>query len=462
MPTIRREFEDDNLYRFENSQQYPTQFDIDRRRDFCAIYYPCEVSQNSDVRNEYLNLKRALLFFDKVFVVVPEIIFSDYFCSWIDMSRIDEQLIRRTKRFNTQEYILWRERFRRLRRFIRQTKIAHDAGALVYVNPFQVMQWPSQTHFYSLPDIQKIPADKLDEHLAEIIFHSIVGDLNDHKFRSLVKQGYPYGPGGFSVFKDQGEINWLMMLSETSNYDEDRLVNLATFIDENTISPPPGVGFDSIVSPVLGMAVLVSHIMSFCIRNPVYPVTDSSFHWKLLAHKFARLAKEPAMQNISLGQKEQIGALGLEVLDLELPNLDNANFEEILEIRAKFEDELKLFRTALAEFSDFSSTQIWSNEFAQECSNIAMLKVAPALRELCATLENSRDKVVLDTFKKIRGAKATIPLVGTFLAGIPLIYALAITGGLITAEAFLELYFERKKIRKGNSLSFLLDLKGKF
>jgi hypothetical protein len=237
------------------------------------------------------------------------------------------------------------------------------------------------------------------------------------------------------------------------------MISLATYIDDNTIAPPPGVAFDSIVSPVLGMAVLVSHVMSFCIMNPVYPVTDSPFHWRLLARKFARLADDQAFKHAFTDRTLQIAALGLEVLDLELPHLNAASFDDILNIRERFGDRLKEFRLSLAEFANFSATQFWSSEFAKECSDIATLKVGPALRELQKSLEQSRDKVILDAFKKIRTAQAAIPLVATFLAGIPSVYALAISGGLITAEAFLEQYFARKSIKAGNSLSFLFDVK---
>lgn len=237
------------------------------------------------------------------------------------------------------------------------------------------------------------------------------------------------------------------------------MIRLATFIDDNTIAPPPGVGFDSIVSPVLGMAVLVSHVLSFCIRNPVYPVTDSLFHWKLLARKFERLADDPAIQGLRGDQRKKIAALGLEVLDLELPNLEASTFDEILHIRAKHSEQLGPFREAMAMFANFSSTNFWSREFAQECSDIAMLKVSPALRNLRSSLEQSRDKVVVEAFKKLRTAHVVIPLISTLLAGMPLIYGMAISAGLISAESFLELYIERKKIRTGNSLSFLMDVK---
>jgi hypothetical protein len=480
MPVVHDEFDARALYRFREPRHYPTRFDINRREEFCAVYYPCEVPGSEDL-STYLNLKRALLFFDKVFVVVPEIVFSDYFCSWIDMSRIDEKLIHDTEKFQTQEYKLWRERFRRLRRFIDQTKIAHDAGVLIYVNPLQAEQWPTKTHFYSLPNVQQVPILEVDEHLAEIVFHSIRSDLNDASFRSLVKAGYPYDPNGLAVFKDQGEINWLHMLSGASQHDEDRMVHLATywrggwrgtvarafgqygheraFGPDDMVAPPPGVSFDSIVSPVLGMAVLISQVMSFCIRNPVYPITDSQFHWTLLANKFKRIAGHEDIKRIPPDKKRQIGALGIDVLDIELPALDDVSFEDILSMRAKLGDNLREFRVALAKFADFSSTEFWSEEFAQECRDIATLKVSPAVQELRKALDQSRDKVILEAFKKVRTAQAAIPLVATFLAGIPPIYALAISAGLITAEAFLELYFSMKGIRAGNSLTFLLDVK---
>ena len=377
------------------------------------------------------------------------------------MSRIDEEVLRETERVQTQEYVLWRERFRRLRRFVEQTRTIHAANILVYVNPTQVMELPNTTHFYSLPGVRTVAVEEVEANLAEVVFHSIVADLNDTQFRSLVTKDYPYSPGGFAVFKDQGEINWLGMLSRSSNYDEDRMIHLATFVAENTIAKPPGVGFDSIVSPVLGMAVLISHVLSFCIRNSVYPLTDSQFHQRLLTRKFERLADDPAMKRLQGDQRKEIAALGLEVLDLELPNLQAATFDEVLHIREKHRDQLSQFRLALAGFADFSSTQFWSSEFSRECSEIVALKVNPAIRDLRNTLDLSRDKVVVDAFKKIRTAQVAIPLVSTLLAGMPLVYALAISAGLISVESFLELYLERKRIRAGNSLNFLLDLKGK-
>ena len=92
---------------------------------------------------------------------------------------------------------------------------------------------------------------------------------------------------------------------------------------------------------------------------------------------------------------------------------------------------------------------------------MAALKVKPALRELTNSITESRYKVLLNVFKTIRSTKVAIPLVSSFLTGIPMIYGLGITAGLISVEAFLELYFNSKKIKASNGLSFLLGMKRK-
>lgn len=445
--------------RRDNFEEYPVKFDIDPRREFCAIYFPCEIGQSVDDDRFYANLKSSLLFFDKIFVVVPEIIFSDYFSYWLDMSKIDEELIEETKKFDSLEYRLWRERFKRLRSFIEQTKVAHDEGILEYVNPRQVRSEPMITNLFSLPSVDQVTIEEVDDHIGEIIFRSIVTDLNDQKFRNLVKSDYPYSEPGFAVFKDQGEFNWLIQLSGCSHYKEDEMIFIDTFVAENTIAPPPGVGFDSIVSPVLGMAVFLSHILAFCIQNPVYPVTDDLYYWKLLSHKFKRLSVNEKIRHYEEDKKLNISAIGLDVLDVELPRLALKSFEDILHIRHTSKDELIQFRLELAAFSNFSSSQIWSNDFLRECNDIAQFNVQPAINELQKSLSLSKDKVIIDAFKKLRTLSPVIPLVSTLIAGIPILYALAITAGLISVESFLDLYFERKKIRTSSGLSYILDLK---
>gem|GEM_PF-5491382 len=385
------------------------------------------------------------------------------------MSKIDDSIIQETTKFQTLEYKLWRERFRRLIRFMHHTKVASDEGILYYVNPLQIMSLPLKTHFYSLPDSPEISVNDVDEYLSEIMFHSIVGDINDKTFRNAVSKGYPYSERGFAVFKDQGEINWLAMLSRCSSYKEDKMISIDTFVEDTiigdrrfkTIAPPPGVGFDSIVSPVLGMAVYLSHIFSFIIRNPVYPITDSSYYWNLIKNKFGRLEQIEEISGFEKDKKHKISALGLTTLDIEIPNLSLKTFEEVLHIRNKLKDEISRFRFEMAKFSDFANSHFLSDDFLRECENIALFEIKPAISELERSLSLSRDNVILNTFKSIRSLKPIIPLVSTFLVGIPIQYALAITAGLIGVEAFLDYYFEKKEIRMSSGLSYLLDIKNK-
>jgi len=448
---------------------YPLRFEVDPTREFCALLFPCEVvtmpaGQSADV---YRDLKLASLFFDKVFVLVPELIMSDFFCPWMNMNAITDEVIEKTKKHDTLEYRLWRERFSRIRAFIDGTQQLADEGILFFVNPLQVMAQPSQTTFYSLPSLGEFTVDQVDDRLQEVVFHSIVADLNDTDFRSHVARGYPYSDNGFAVFKDQGEINWLKMLASMSEHKEDAMIRLATQVGFNKefkipiISKPPCVGFDNIVSPVLGMAVIMAHVLSFCIANNVYPVSSSPYYLQLLAHKFGKITGSDdyrgLMSRFNMDRKLGISTLGLEILRSKLPTLELNSFDDVCHLRSSFKGELVRFRQALAKYSVSAASPMLSERFFSECAQIAQLEVEPAIQELVRSIGASKDKAVLSALKKVRSAKPAIPLVASLLAGIPIQYALAITAGLIGLETYVEYAIERNDLRS-NGLTYVLDL----
>jgi hypothetical protein len=251
------------------------------------------------------------------------------------------------------------------------------------------------------------------------------------------------------------------MLAGSSNFKEDRMINLYTPISNNTIIPPPGVGFDSIVSPCLGISVFLSHVLSFSLSNNVHPITDSRYYQSLLNYKFKKIFNDGG-NNLLLKKyggnlKMEIGAVGMKLLDVELPKLDFRSFEDVLGIRNKFKSNLERFRIELAKFSQFSVIEPWDNNFESKCNEIITYKIRPAIQELRDEIDNSKDKIVLKVLKDLRSLKPVIPLIGTYLSGIPIIYALAISAGLISLETYLEYHFDTKKIKK-KGLSYILDL----
>ena len=438
---------------------YPAKFNIDPSVQLCCVYFPTEISATDSVES-YTALKSAMLFFDKVFVVVPELILSDHFCSYQNMSAIYERAI--SDSAQSPRFKVWLERTERIVRFIDQTKSAHDAGVLTYVNPHQILGMPLKTHFYSLTSVTEIPVDEVEDRAGEVLFRSIVADLNDASFRRMVQASRMYENPGFAVFKDQGEINWLSMLGRASSYEEDHLVKSIAYLDPGPSNTSPDVPvvqsspahqFDASVSPVLGTSVMLSHVLAFSLRNSVQPLTDSRHYWDLLNRKFKRtnLASLPALTN------HRIASLGAEVLRLELPQLAFSSFDDVLVIRHNKESELVQFRLALAKFLDVSSSGFMSDDLMRESNDIAIRKVRPALAELELSLRESKNAAVLKGFKDARLA-APIPIIAALMTGIPLIYSLAISAGLVSVDTFAEYYRSKKEIRGRNGLALLLDL----
>jgi hypothetical protein len=438
----------------KDPQKYIPSVKIDPSREFSALYFPCEVEEASDERNFYQTLKSALLFFDRVYVIVPEFVLSDYFSYWADYSKIDDGVIAGTERIQTIEFKLWRERFKRIRRFIQHTKILQDNELLLCVNPNTNMlgyQLRAVHNSFS-EDTTAIPAEKAEDFSADILFYSTVSDLNDTTFRQLVAEDFPYRTPGFYLFKDQGEFNWLGSICRYSSYEEDKIENSGTGLIP---------AFETIVSPVVGMAVIMAHIVSFCMEYPVYPITDNPYYWKLLRRKFKRVADMPELKRFKTDTKLRISALGLELMNLELPRLAARSFDDVLYIRKKYAAQLTRFRTELASFANFAANQLWSEEFFEQCSEIVALRIIPAITELQRALTLSKDKVLVNAFKSARNLTPAIPLVSVLLPGFPILYALALAAGLFSIEVFLDLYFEEKKIKAGCGLSYLLDLKNK-
>jgi hypothetical protein len=153
----------------------------------------------------------------------------------------------------------------------------------------------------------------------------------------------------------------------------------------------------------------------------------------------------------------EIGAIGVKLLDIELPELDFRSFDDVLEIRTKFKNNLERFRIELAKFLQFFVIEPWDINFKSKCNEIIMCKIQPALQELRDEIDNSKDKIVLKILKDLRSFKPVIPLTGTYLSGIPIVYALAISSDLVGLETYLEYHFDTKKIKK-KGLSYILDL----
>lgn len=151
-----------------------------------ALFFPAEEGLKDSF--DYGSLKRALVYFDHVVAIVPELIFSegDYRVPGFylpPMAALEEIKQRR----EVDE--VWWSRCARIHKFVDSTQMLREEGILSYVEPVQNL-CPKRTHFYSLPGATvsvKSPED-IDAYLPEILFKSIVADITDTGFRTTVGQ----------------------------------------------------------------------------------------------------------------------------------------------------------------------------------------------------------------------------------------------------------------------------------
>lgn len=394
-----------------------------------TVFFPGEIDY---LRKDYddSQLKKALIYFDHVFTVVPETTFSGD--NWVH---------------GFQGY---GARSVRIENFLKETFPLREAGILTCVNPTEnVYSRDSKTHFYSLGEalvnLQQI--EDIEKCTAELMFTSIVADISNDGFRSLVNK---LGMEPIPVFTGQLEINWFLMLARAGHHRD--------MWDHPNPDHSHG-GFSAMVSPELGAAVLLNHALMTSIRYGAFPTANNVVFDQLLKYKLKHVLDVPALaellQNTRKGFSWDRELLASDVLEIALPKLELETFEDVLIFREKMNDELQAFKSHLNQAA-FQLQTLPVSEVPTAVNQIVENNILPALNDLKKSLKTSNDKFILRVVKGLRSAEATIPLIGSIFVGLPLWLGIALSAGAAVSEAAVETYFERRELRENNGLSFLL------
>lgn len=391
------------------------------KNEATAVFFPGELDpQENEYNLRYL--KNALIYFDRILSIVPETIFTGYIYS----------------RINSYE-----ARSARVRRFVSETKSLEGKGILKLVNPQENIN-----HYYveNFPKVAIKKTVDIDKNYPKLLFKGIVSDIEDPVFRTIVDN---LNMGPMPLFPDQLESSWYRTIQ--SHYRKD----LWAYRPDNDLEY-------IMASPQLGAALLLNHALITAIRYNAIPVANSIEFDYLLRRKFERIIKMPEIQDSLRVLKRNTGwntdFLATKVLNVSLPEFDIKTFDDILELREKLSEQLEGFRSYLAEASSLIQDAA-VGEIYSVADNLVKNKIAPALSEIERKLRLSNDKFLLRVIKGFRSAKATIPLIGSVITGIPLWLGFALSAGATITEAVLDTYFEKREIRENNSLSFLIGIK---
>lgn len=132
----------------------------------------------------------------------------------------------------------------------------------------------------------------------------------------------------------------------------------------------------------------------------------------------------------------------LEYASILLPDLSNASFEDILEIRYKMKDELQ-------ELKQYINSLLNVDE-KDNIDQIIQQKINYAIRNLKLKIKDIKINVAQKFLTEIKNPLSYAPLIGTFLNDIPAHISLLMSLGLIGANVGLEYIKQINSIKKDN------------
>jgi hypothetical protein len=200
------------------------------------------------------------------------------------------------------------------------------------------------------------------------------------------------------------------------------------------------------------IALLAASAYKTSIKYDTPILTDNAIVDALLK----RFMEKTCLVKRENAAKLKIAYLAERVLNEFLPDIGDASFEDVLELRHQFRDELGSFRNKMAVLSDKIRANPWEAELKSQVDRLVEVEIRPETANLKSALRDSNSQLVTRVFRNVKDARTYIPFVGTVLGHIePSIAALA-SAGIVGFQALYETIIERRKIRDTSGLVFLL------
>ena len=314
---------------------------------FSGLYYPGE---SWDLEIEDSMLKKCLLFFDKIYAIVPDIFSVDWksvkpyeeLDPFLKEARLAQCIMDSkiaSKKFppnQEQNYMHKVERHDRITRFLEKTEVLRNEGVLEIVDPreniidppywdrtFQPTMWGDINPSYEMVLQKGLSLTELEAYKPHILYGSILYDIKNEGFRKLAAG---LGNNRVVVYKGQAEWIWLTLLGKLSGFEEDKTENLVTFAPlcgtwSGTVSTPMWA------SLVLNHALLTSH------KYYTIPATSSNIFWELLQYKLhstqSLLQCQQLNENYMNHPEYKAGFTGFSLAACTLPNLEPVSYTHL-------------------------------------------------------------------------------------------------------------------------------------
>lgn len=142
---------------------------------------------------------------------------------------------------------------------------------------------------------------------------------------------------------------------------------------------------------------------------------------------------------------------------MSLPSVDMLNFEDILNLKYKLKDELEEFSNVInsieLKYKRNSIDEIPNFEY----NHIFQLEIEKPYKDLQKKIQSLNRNTFLSFINKAKEINTYVPMIGSFVASVPLKYSLMLSLGIISLETYLE-YKNNKEELNNNGLNYLLKL----
>lgn len=169
------------------------------------------------------------------------------------------------------------------------------------------------------------------------------------------------------------------------------------------------------------------------------------------------LFEEYISLNTQKAQYFESAILVKRAINMSLPSVDMLCFEDILELKLKLKDELECFSDAIKTI-EFKYKHAPINVIQHiDYDIIFKQEIQNPYKDLHQKIRSLKRKTFMSFVDKAKNIKSYVPVIGSFVASIPLKYSLLFSMGLISLETYME-YKNRKEELDNNGLNYLIKL----
>lgn len=153
--------------------------------------------------------------------------------------------------------------------------------------------------------------------------------------------------------------------------------------------------------------------------------------------------------------------IALNALPILLPNIKDANMEDILEIRLNAADELIELRNYIDNLSQTIASERFYTASPQELQQLLNQKVNPAIHQLERKMKDIKISAVQKFINNMANPMYYAPLLTSLFTNISVHQTLLASLGLITADSIME-YCKNKNSIKNDALYFSIKLRDRY